>query len=217
MRDGSEAEINMAKIILAMGNVVLREIVLAKERITIGRGPQNDIVIENRAISAEHAVIVTANNDSFFEDLNSTNGTQVNGQPVRKHFLQDGDVLELAGYRIAYAAQNLDDSDSSRSIVIRNTGQSLAKKNCIAGVRIMNGPSAGKEIFLTKTITTLGCPDTQVAAIAKRSQEYYLTHIEGPRQLCVNGKPLESETIKIASGDVIDLSDINMQFFVVNR
>jgi hypothetical protein len=207
----------MAKIILSTGTLVLREIALAKERITIGRGPHNDIVINEGAISAEHAVIVTTNDDSYLEDLNSTNGTQVNGQPVRKHFLQDGDVLELPGYRIAYTAQDLEDSEGSRSTVVGNPGPSLGEKRYIAGVRIMNGPNAGKEIFISKMITTLGRPDTQVVVVAKRSQEYYLTHVYGPRQPCVNGKPLGSEALEIADGDVIDLSGVNLQFFVAHR
>src|ERR1035437_2209961 len=84
----------------------MREVPLAKERITIGRRPHNDIVIDDLAISAEHAVIVTVCNDSFLEDLNSTNGTQINGQPVKKHFLQDSDVIELAQYRLRYVADD---------------------------------------------------------------------------------------------------------------
>ena len=85
----------MAKLILSMEGLVLKEIPLVRERTTIGRKPHNDIQIDNLAISGEHAVIVTVINDSFLEDLDSTNGTLVNGQPVKKHFLQDGDVIEL--------------------------------------------------------------------------------------------------------------------------
>ena len=79
-----------------------REIPLDKERITMGRKPHNDIQIDNLAISGEHAVIITLLNDSFLEDLNSTNGTYVNGQPIKKHFLQNGDVVELGKYRLKY-------------------------------------------------------------------------------------------------------------------
>jgi pSer/pThr/pTyr-binding forkhead associated (FHA) protein len=96
----------MAKVILTMEGQVLREYPLAKERTTIGRRPHNDIVIENLAISGEHAVIVTILNDSFLEDLGSTNGTMVNGAPVKKHFLQNNDVIELGKYRIRYLVDN---------------------------------------------------------------------------------------------------------------
>ena len=92
----------MAKLILSMDGLVLKEIQLVKERTTIGRKPHNDVQIDNLAISGEHAVIVTILNDSFLEDLNSTNGTYVNGQPIKKHFLQHNDVVELGKYRLKY-------------------------------------------------------------------------------------------------------------------
>ena len=92
----------MAKLILSMDGLVLKEITLTKERTTIGRKPHNDIQIDNLAVSGEHAVIVTILNDSFLEDLGSTNGTFVNGQAVKKHFLQNGDTIELGKYRLKY-------------------------------------------------------------------------------------------------------------------
>lgn len=91
-----------AKLILSMDGLVLKEIPLTKERTTIGRKPHNDIQIDNLAISGEHSVIVTILNDSFLEDLNSTNGTYVNGQPIKKHFLQNNDVVELGKYKLKY-------------------------------------------------------------------------------------------------------------------
>src|SRR5881392_2623969 len=92
----------MAKLILSMDGLVLKEIPLTKERTTIGRKPHNDIQIDNLAVSGEHAVIVTILNDSFLEDLGSTNGTMVNSQPIKKHFLQNNDVIELGKYRLKY-------------------------------------------------------------------------------------------------------------------
>ena len=72
----------MAKLILSMETTMLKEFPLTKERITIGRKPHNDIQIDNLAISGEHAVVITILNDSFLEDLGSTNGTFVNGHEV---------------------------------------------------------------------------------------------------------------------------------------
>src|SRR5471032_2896004 len=92
----------MAKLILSMDGLVLKEIPLSKERTTIGRKAHNDIQIDNLAVSGEHAVIVTILNDSFMEDLGSTNGTLVNGNPVKKHFLQNNDVIELGKYKLKY-------------------------------------------------------------------------------------------------------------------
>src|SRR5438477_11514624 len=90
----------MAKLILSMDGLVLKEIPLAKERTTIGRKPHNDIQIDNLAVSGEHAVIVTILNDSFLEDLGSTNGTVVNGNPIKKHFLQNNELIELGKYQL---------------------------------------------------------------------------------------------------------------------
>ena len=92
----------MPKLILSMDGLVLKEIPLTKERTSIGRKPHNDIQIDNLAISGEHAVIVAILNDAFLEDLNSTNGTYVNGQSVKKHVLKDNDIVELGKYRIKF-------------------------------------------------------------------------------------------------------------------
>src|SRR5206468_7817159 len=95
----------MAKLILSMDGLVLKEFTLSKERTTIGRKPHNDIQIDNLAVSGEHAVIVTILNDSFLEDLGSTNGTLVNAQQVKKHFLQNNDVIELGKYMLKYIGE----------------------------------------------------------------------------------------------------------------
>lgn len=91
-----------AKLILSMDGAVLKEYPLNKERTTIGRKPHNDIVIDNLAVSSEHAAIVTILNDSFLEDLDSTNGLSVNGVPTKKHFLQNNDVIEIGKYKLKY-------------------------------------------------------------------------------------------------------------------
>lgn len=112
----------MAKLILSMDNLVLKEIPLSKERTTIGRKAQNDIQIDNLAISGEHAVIVTILDDSFLEDLDSTNGTFVNGQQVKKHFLQNNDVIELGKYRLKYVNESVHtaaQADFEKTMVLR--------------------------------------------------------------------------------------------------
>ena len=92
----------MAKLIMSLDNAVIREVPLDKERVTIGRKPHNDVQIDNLAVSGEHALIVTILNDSFLEDLGSTNGTLVNGNPVKKHILQTNDVIEIGKYKLKY-------------------------------------------------------------------------------------------------------------------
>jgi pSer/pThr/pTyr-binding forkhead associated (FHA) protein len=112
----------MSKLILSMDDLVLKEIELSKERTTIGRKPHNDIQIDNLAISGEHAVVITILNDSFLEDLGSTNGTFVNGQAIKKHFMQNGDTIELGKYRLEYVNETSQQSgapDFERTMILR--------------------------------------------------------------------------------------------------
>ena len=127
----------MAKLILSLEGSVIREIPLDKERITIGRRPQNDIQIENLAVSGEHACVVTILNDSFLEDLGSTNGTLVNGNPIKKHILQNNDVVEIGKYKMKYvveaAAGQVPQDDFERTMVMKSSpGKPLAPKPAVA-------------------------------------------------------------------------------------
>src|SRR4249920_1349440 len=121
----------MAKLILSMDGLVLKEIPLTKERTTLGRKPHNDIQIDNLAVSGEHAVIVTILNDSFLEDLGSTNGTVVNGSPIKKHFLQNNDVVELGKYKLKFVgeaapAASGEKADFEKTMVLRPSAMKAA-------------------------------------------------------------------------------------------
>lgn len=203
----------MAKIILTVEDTVLREIPLAKERMSIGRRPHNDIVIDDLAISSEHAAIVTILKDSFLEDLNSTNGTQVNGQPVKKHFLQDNDVIELARYKIRYVS-GAGQAAAESSAPAPDDHRILKKAGSAHGavIKVINGASVGKEITLTKALTTIGRPGVQVAVVTRRPQGYCITHVEGDACPLVNGAPIGAGAHTLADGDVIDLSGTSMEF-----
>jgi pSer/pThr/pTyr-binding forkhead associated (FHA) protein len=231
----------MAKVILSMDGVALKEIPLARERTTIGRKPHNDIVIDNLAISGEHAAIITMMNDSFLEDLDSTNGTYVAGRPVKKHFLQDGDVIELAKYRLKYVsdgARQADGADAEKTMVLRQETLRSALEHPvesapapqpepptasirprgqlpIASIQILNGANAGRELDLTKTLTTLGKPGVMVVAIARRPLGYFVTHVEGTNSPRVGGRMLEAnKPYALMDHDVIELGGVKMEFFL---
>lgn len=124
-----------AKIILSMDGVVLQEYPLSKERMTVGRKPHNDIVIDNLAVSGEHAAIVTIQNDSFLEDLDSTNGVMVNGMATKKHFLQNSDVIEIGKYKIKYLNDQPTQTtaaDFERTMVLRAPVKPAAGKPAMA-------------------------------------------------------------------------------------
>lgn len=191
----------MAKIILTMSGTVVREMVLPTGRITIGRHPQNDIALDDLAISGRHAAIVTTDTDACLEDLNSTNGTQVNGQPVRKHFLQDEDVIELARYRIRYQVDLQVDPVAQTAAGIKGPR-----------IRVLNGANAGKETPLTKALTTIGQPGTQTAVIARRADGFYLNHIDGEHFPFINDVPISAQGQRLAGGDVIELAGAQIEF-----
>jgi len=249
----------MAKLILSMETTVLKEIPLTKERITIGRKPHTDIQIDNLAISGEHAVVITILNDSFLEDLGSTNGTFVNGQSVKKHFLVNGDTIELGKYRLKYVSevpQQTSSADFEKTMILRpgaakapapapaaaapssppaapaaavpahlSTSPGMAPPPPAAApaaapalplgaIQILSGGNAGKEMELTKTLTTLGKPGVQVAVIARRPHGYFITHVEGASFPVVNGNALSTQAHQLGDHDVIELAGVKMEFFL---
>src|SRR5258706_6881341 len=139
----------MAKLILSMDGLVLKEIPLTKERTTIGRKPHNDIQIDNLAVSGEHAVIVTILNDSFLEDLGSTNGTLVNGNPIKKHFLQNNDVVELGKYKLKFVGEaapaTAEKADFEKTMVLRPSQMKAAAEQAKAMAAAAGGGAAGAQ------------------------------------------------------------------------
>ena len=231
----------MAKLILSMDGLVLKEIPLTKERLTIGRKPHNDIQIDNLAISGEHAAIVTILNDSFLEDMNSTNGTLVNGQAIKKHFLRNLDVVELGKYKLKYMsdvpASGNTQADFEKTMILRpgvnrapdlkrsftDTQAGLPKPPAAAvstpaapsaAIQLLNGGNGGKGLELTKTLTTLGKPGMQVAVIAKRPHGFFITHVEGTQFPIVNGESLDAQAHPLKDHDVIEIAGIKMEFFL---
>ena len=147
----------MAKLVLTMDGLVLKEISLTKERTTIGRKPHNDIQIDNLAVSGEHAVVVTILSDSFLEDLGSTNGTLVNGQPIKKHFLQNNDVIELGKYRLRYVGDAAESAEQppefEKTMVLRppSRQQSAAAATGAGSGLVTHGGGATPPVGLVDT------------------------------------------------------------------
>ena len=309
----------MAKLILSLDGQIIKEYDISKERMTVGRKPHNDIQIDNLAVSGEHAMIMTILNDSFLEDLGSTNGTMVNGQPVKKHFLQNEDVVEIGKYKLKYVndkAGQVSQQEFEKTMVLKapmggqagtaqtqtatNTQTNTQANNQVnkqvevktnpeaaaearakiaanseqtatgaaaspdqittgnisgaganqtapgnmaaastqqattggknqadvtttpvspgvdtsAAIQILSGPNAGRELSLSKPLTTLGKPGIQVAVIAKRPQGYFITHVEGANFPVVNGKPLDAQAQKLQDHDIIELAGVKMEFFL---
>jgi pSer/pThr/pTyr-binding forkhead associated (FHA) protein len=227
----------MARLILSLEGTVLAEYNMNKERYTIGRLPDNDIRIDNPAVSGHHSLIINILNDSFLEDLNSTNGTYVNGKLIKKHALQHGDLITCGHHQLRFVEDDTAQQDEfEKTMVIQPSARPVEKVRAAtaeatgarrtlgqgaavmkkARLQVLSGAFAGRELELTKTLTTLGRPGVQVAAITRRSEGYFLVHVDAdsadnfPQ---VNGAPIGSAARKLADNDVIQLAGVKMGFF----
>jgi len=226
-----------AKLILSLNQSVLGEYPLDKERITVGRKPDNDVQVDNLAVSGKHAAIITILNDSFLEDLDSTNGTFVNGKLVKKHALKNGDVITIGKHELKYVNEEASaDQDFEKTMIIRpgTAGHAAAEAKAQAQqpaserpppspaelptgkIQVLSGQFAGKELALSKALQTLGRAGVQVAVITRRPQGYFITHVEGPHPV-VNGQSIGGQAYKLKEHDVIELAGVKMEFFYDNK
>lgn len=219
----------MAKLILSLDGVVIRDVKLDKPRVSIGRKPHNDVVIDNLAISGEHALVTVNGDEIVVEDLGSTNGTLVNGQAIKQHRLQDNDLLEIGKYKLKFVEERLrppPPEDFEKTMIIRaplaaapkptvNAPQApSAAPAAVAALQILTGSNAGKELELIKNLTTIGKTGVQVAVISRRPHGFYITHVSGPSHPLVNGVEIEAEAHLLKPNDVIELAGIQMKFYV---
>jgi len=279
----------MARLILSLDNQVLAEYNMTKERYTIGRLPDNDVRIDNPAVSGHHSLIINILNDSFLEDLNSTNGTYVNGKLIKKHALQHSDVITIGHHQLRFSDQQAPETeqDEFEKTMVIPTGQQnadqLAKAEAaaekaaaaaianesddvaesvkldpdeaaalepaapaapkredmaetvtsatatgigldsapnvlpLAKLQVLSGAFAGRELELTKALTTLGRPGVQVAAITRRAEGYYIVHVESGKEgdyPLVNGQPIGPTARKLTDNDVVQLAGVKMGFFL---
>ena len=231
----------MGKLVVSLDGVVNKEVQITKDKTTLGRRPYNDIVIDNLAVSGEHAVLQMVGADVFIEDLNSTNGTYINGRAVKKQLLNHNDTVEIGKYKIKYLVDEF--SDHERTLLVRPGTHALAAGQAPAPVRapsgfagnpvlgapaasapslpsqsalikVLNGVAAGREVMLTKVVTTVGKPGVQVASITRRPTGYNLAHVEGAIRPHINGVALVGDSVPLRNGDVIELASTQMQFIV---
>ena len=247
----------MARLVLHLDGQTLAEYNMSKERYTIGRLPDNDIRIDNAAVSGHHALVINILNDSFLEDLNSTNGTYVNGKIVKKHALQHGDVITVGHHALRFVdgdtEEEQDEFEKTMVISSRDAAQLVAGAQKVAAaaaasvggnshavaatpaaaassgvaafangvlprakLQVLSGQFAGRELELVKTLTTLGRPGVQVAAITRRADGFYIVHVESGRENdfpLVNGAPIGQQARRLHDNDVVQLAGVKMGFF----
>jgi hypothetical protein len=228
----------MGKLVVSLDGVVIKEVQITKDKTTLGRRPYNDIVIDNLAVSGEHAVLQMVGADVFIEDLNSTNGTYINGKAIKKQLLTHNDTVEIGKYKIKYL---VDESGEYEKTMIMRPGSTASAHGGAptmpspsyastpsnfgglhnlppppvmqpASIKVLNGAAAGREVTLTKVVTTVGKPGVQVASITKRPNGYAFAHVEGATRPSINGVPLVGDSAPLRNGDVIELAGTQMQF-----
>jgi pSer/pThr/pTyr-binding forkhead associated (FHA) protein len=237
----------MARLMLSLDGAVLAEYNMNKERYTIGRLPDNDIRIDNPAVSGHHSLIINILNDSFLEDLNSTNGTYVNGKLIKKHAMQNGDVITVGHHQLRFVDTGEGDTEQDEfektmvitpssqgedrirkvSAAVDQAAKAVASKRPMAvpdnatalpkaKLQVLSGAFAGRELELTKALTTLGRPGVQVAAITRRSEGYFIVHVDSGNDgdfPQVNGVPIGPQARKLNDNDVVQLAGVKMGFF----
>lgn len=230
----------MAKLVLSLNGSVLGNYFLEKERFSIGRKPACDIQINDQGVSKEHAVILTVGNDQILEDKESTNGTQINGLSIKRHILQNGDVIEVGRYRLRYVNQKaLPDMDFDKTLMIpafdrtkllvegaapiEDDSESIATAVANArnvktvfplGVaRGIGGAVLGCELELLRAITSLGKPGSS-AIISRRPAGYFITHVAGKIYPIVNGKSIGVEPYALDNLDQIEVGADKLQFYL---
>ena len=235
----------MAKLVLSFNGETLREIDLDQETMTIGRRADNDIHIDNLAVSGKHAKVLTILNDSFIEDLESTNGTFINGQKINRHALQNGETIAIGKHELKYinGASDTAKDDFDKTLIIRpdaegmpeqdQTGTNLEKHigkivsdlasdsmdgsidPGMANLEFLSGANSGKQLQLTKILTTLGKPGVQVAAITRRPTGYFIIVVDAastPTKPLVNGIEVGKQAHLLHNGDAIEVAGVSMRF-----
>lgn len=217
----------MPKVIVSIDGVVIKEVQLSKDRTSLGRRPYNDIVIDNLAVSGEHAVLEMIGKEVYLEDLNSTNGVVINGKKISKQQLHNGDIAELGKYKIRFEDEAPGFAKtmlfkSSAAPGARPLGapakvpaaEPVASASARAAIKVLSGSASGREVPLTKVVTTIGKPGHAVAAITRRQQGFVVAHVEGVSHPSLNGSPIGAEPVTLKNGDVIELAGTQMQFIL---
>lgn len=226
----------MPKMIVSIDGVAIKEVPLTKTRTTLGRRPYNDIVIDNLAVSGEHAIVHMVGQEVEIEDLGSTNGTFVNTIAVRRQALRNGDTIGVGKYHIRFV-QNAEGTatsgltplapglaaatpsagtaalaTASLSSIPASVPIPPAPAPVFAIVRVLSGPAAGREVSLQKVVTTLGKAGLAVASITRRHQGYVLAHVEGLEMPLLNGTAITATPVPLKNGDRLMLAGTEMQF-----
>lgn len=204
----------MSKVILMYNKKVLDQVELQQGDTKIGRRPGSDIVVDNMAVSGEHANIFTIGDDSFIQDLGSTNGTFVNNKRVTKHHLKHGDVITIGKHTLSYVneGQTKPVEDFAKTVIISPpSGGESAGAGRKAALYVLSGPNSGRRIEVSKRITNLGSAGKR-SGIITRNDEGFVLDAGADESPKLNGRPIPKGGAKLKNGDVVEVAGTRLQF-----
>jgi hypothetical protein len=202
----------MPQLIASVEGVEIKHVYLQKDRTTLGRAPDNDIVFDNMVVSGHHCVFdLKGLADVFIEDLRSTNGTYINGKMVKRQRLHDGDVVAIGNFRVQYleATDRPSTFGETTAMKIDDGGQSRALH---AVFQVLNGSSAGLEMPVVKAVTTFGKPGSCVVAVSHRREGFFVAHLDGVSPPTLNGDNIGPDPVVLSNHDVVEIAGTRMLF-----
>ena len=205
----------MARLIITHQGTVIKEYDLSKEKVTVGRKPSNDIVLDDPTVSGVHAAFLHMQH-TYIEDMNSTNGVKLNGKAVNKRQLNHGDIVLIGQHEFKFIDDAVQDFESTIVIAPPVQESTEKRKPVKASVVITIGPKAGESIALNKPYTKLGSA-SQVAVIARRGENYYLMPMSGGTQgdsPKLNGQQIGAESMLLSDGDIIEVASTQLKFTI---
>ena len=221
----------MSKLTLMLDGKYIREYSIEDDVTTIGRRSSNTISTDSSdlAVSGTHARIVFILDEHFIEDLESTNGTYVNGKPIKKHNLKEGDVIAFGRHTLKYShgdeeitsdnhEEKMDDTYEPTVLDTQTSATDLqvdTEESISPYLKILSGPNSGQELKIIKNLTTLGKPGQQIGAISRRdNDEYFFLHVETVGNIdkpLLNGASIQ-EPAPLKPSDVIELAGVKLEF-----
>ena len=221
-----------AKLLVKLHGKGSRQIELTHGIFTIGRKTANTLSIEDPAVSGHHAQIVKIQSVFFLEDLKSTNGTAVNGQPIARHQLRDADVITIGQHRLVFQEHVTADTatpassvDLDRTIVLKGSERTPDGSAFTAKVLIVAGKTDRLEYLLTKQVNVIGSQNgaairltgwfapKSAALIARRGHSYSISPFRGAKSLLVNGTDVVGQQ-DLKDGDQIEVAGVKLTFYV---
>ena len=201
----------MPQLIASVDGVEIKHVFLQKDRTTLGRKADNDIVLDNMVVSGRHCAFdLVGLADVFLVDLGSTNGTYINDHMVKNRtLLEDGDIISIGHFRVKYlqASEQPSTYGETQAMTLEAHAAPLH-----ASFQVVSGSSAGLEVPVVKAVTTFGRPGVAVVSVSHRRTGYFVSHLDGPTPPLLNGQPMGEDPVLLSNHDVLDLAGTKMLF-----